>query len=471
MSTVLLERMQAAERQLEATDAGRAQFRVRLIKLFCMAVLGVCFWYSVPYYLPLKVDPNPAIAAANEAAAYEGNFSRQVSMPVIALVSAFLLWRLPRRGRMTTRFLWVVLAYCAWVFTSYLWSIDPAVTGKRLIVFAIDAGIAYALARTFSMAEMAVLGFSTFSVVALLSFYVDTVQEQIFRPFDADYRFTGVMTANYQAMNLLVAMMCGLTILRRRPQWAKWILPVLGWELGLLYLTRARLSAVLCVVLLAILSTRMLRERLKPQMQALALLGLLAVAAPALIYVAGSKGSGAAQDAFMMGRKDTENTSSLSNRAPLWAELWESVMTRPLQGFGYAGFWAPERVEQVSYDQGWMVPNAHDTYLDQTLSLGLVGAFLYTAMLWGGCVLAWRRNSREQSAESLLPAILLTWLSLTSVAESVPLDPYLPSLLAYTCLIKMAMAEGSERETDAGPEARYLVGGGLPTAAASKMRA
>ena len=95
-----------------------------------------------------------------------------------------------------------------------------------------------------------------------------------------------------------------------------------------------------------------------------------------------------------------------------------------------------------------MVPHAHDTYLDQTLSRGVSGMLLYVGSLCGGAVIAWRRFRRRPSEQSLLPAILLTWLALTGVAESTPLDPYLPTILAYSCLVKVCLIEGSEEETD-----------------------
>jgi len=90
------------------------------------------------------------------------------------------------------------------------------------------------------------------------------------------------------------------------------------------------------------------------------------------------------------------------------------------------------------------VPHAHNTYLDQALSLGIFGAALYAAMVWSAVVMAWRRYRVDKSADSLFAAVLLTWLALEGLAESVPLDPYLPTLLAYACIAKMCMTETSE---------------------------
>ncbi len=470
MRAQIAERLAYAERTRINYEFERQSYRVRVIKILCGVLLGVCFWYSVPYYLPLKIDPNPKKAAANEAAAYEGNFSRQVAMPIIALAAAFLIWRLPKRGRFGSRLMPIAIMYLGWAILSAGWSGDPSITRKRLIVFCINCFFAMAVARVLSGDEMALFGFAQTGIVALISVYVEVLQEKKFAPFDPDYRFNGVMTANYQAMNLVMCMICGMTLLQKRPHWLRWIAPVMGVGLILLYLTRSRLGSILGLLLLAILAVRYGRQHLKPQARTLALVVGLTVVVPAVIFAIGRNGGeGAAQSAFMMGRKDTENTSNLSNRAPLWAELMESVRVHPLVGYGYEAFWTPARVERISADQGWMVPHAHDTYLDQTLSLGVVGMLLYIGLLGGGAVMAWRRFLRKPSEQSLLPPILLTWVALTGIAESVPVDPYLPTLLAYTCLVKMCLVEGSEDETDSHFGDEIVHGLPSPTARPSEL--
>jgi exopolysaccharide production protein ExoQ len=264
-------------------------------------------------------------------------------------------------------------------------------------------------------------------------------------------------------MNLVVCILCGLTLLRhaRKPLAGAMRLaaPAVGGALLLLYLTRSRLSAALCVALAAFMLMRHARERMTPAGRAIAVMAILVVLVPTAIYFVGQSGGGAAQSVFMMGRQDTENTSSLSNRAPLWAELLQDVEARPMLGFGYGAFWTPERLRQVSFDQGWIVPHAHNTYLDQALALGAVGMLLYMAALWTGCAIAWKRYRIEPHETTLLAAILLSWLALSGLAESVPLDPYLPTMLAYACLVKMGLAQGSEAESDAGLEPGQIIGG------------
>ncbi len=160
---------------------------------------------------------------------------------------------------------------------------------------------------------------------------------------------------------------------------------------------------------------------------------MLVLASGVAVAIARS-GTAAVTRVLMMGRTDTENTASLSNRAPLWSELLDNVEQHPVLGFGFEAFWSAERVQKISVDQGWIVPHAHNTYLDQTLSLGLVGAFLYTCTVVSGCVVAWRRYGAHSDESSLLPALLLSWLVLLSLSESIPIAPNLPTLIAYTCL-------------------------------------
>ena len=447
MSTSMLHFAAArAEEQRAFVASERSAYFVRLCKIICAILLGVCFWYSVPYYLPLKLDPDPMKAAANEAAAYEGNISRQLAMPAILAVSAYVLWRLPKRGRFTraSKLAYGALGYVAWAIASVAWSLDPAITRKRLVVFLINIFFIFVLARVASMLELALLGFVCTGTVALISLVIDISVQHTFAPFDPDYRFMGVMTANFQAMNLLVCLLCGLTLAQSRPRWLLWMAPLLALFSGLLFITRARVGTFICLGMMVFILWRMGKQHMEPTRRALAVCLALMFVVPGAVFALGKSGGGALTDVFMMGRKDTQNTASLSNRAPLWDELMDSVEQHPVLGAGFEAFWSPERVQKVSFDQGWMVPHAHNTYLDQTLSLGVVGSALYTFTLIGGCVVGWKRYKCQPSERSLLPPLLLTWLALLSLTESAPISPYLPTLIAYACIVKLAMEPGSD---------------------------
>ena len=44
---------------------------------------------------------------------------------------------------------------------------------------------------------------------------------------------------------------------------------------------------------------------------------------------------------------------------------------------------------------------------------------------------------------------MITWLALTGLAESTPLDPYLPTMLAYACVVKMIFVAPEPAEASA----------------------
>ncbi len=430
-------------------ETGREVHRRQRLKILLIFLICVATWYSVPYTYPLQVNSNALLATANEADAFQGSLSREVAVPVLLLLSLWGLWRLKPCSEVdrNSKLLLFALAYLAWVILSLMWSVEPDLTGKRLLVFAIDVTFVYALARLASAIELAVLGLVCSCAVVSIALFADVVALRAFAPFDPDYRFMGVMMANFQAMNLYVGLVCGLTLLQWKPRWLRWLGPIVTCLCALLFLTRARVGTLLAIVVLLFVAHRMASQYLAPLNRAFAMVLLCAVGMPSMIFAANRSGAATLTSVFMMGRQDTENTASLSNRAPLWGELWLNEEEHPVLGAGFDAFWTPTRVSTVSLDQGWVVPNAHNTYLDQTLSLGFVGAFLYASTLWGACAVAWKRYRQDASAERFFAAALLFWVAALSLTESLPVTPFLPTLIAYACVVKMCMIEPPEAKS------------------------
>lgn len=457
-----IERMQVAAQQRDATRFAAASARFRQSKCWLALLLGFLFWFSVPYSLPRHLPSIEAGAQVTDnAEQFEGAISRQIAVPILGLCACFMLWRYPIRGVLGGRLFIVVCLYVAWVVSSVIWSEDPQLSAKRLVVFALDCLFTYALARTLSTMEMALGAFVAMLVTALASLFADVFLLHIFQPGNSDYRLTGVMTPNHNAMNLVSCALCGVALMLRRPRWLPWLSAALTITLALLWITRARIGTILCFLLLAIALNKVLRDRARPHVRTAVVLLMLLLTAPMLLFLFGSDVGGAAQSAFMMGRNDTENTSNLSNRLPLWQELMDSVEQHPILGFGYGAFWTEERAARISKDQGWAVPHAHNGYLDQTIVLGIIGGSLYLVIMVSALVVAWRRYRRIPSSGNLLNAMLLTWLVLLNTSESAPLDPHMPTILVYAAVLRMCLREGSVDTADPVPD-RHIVEGLAP---------
>jgi exopolysaccharide production protein ExoQ len=70
-----------------------------------------------------------------------------------------------------------------------------------------------------------------------------------------------------------------------------------------------------------------------------------------------------------------DKDSSVSGRIPLWGTLIDIAAQRPLLGYGYGGFWLTQNsvVEYIWYATGWLAPQAHNSYIDSVLELGVPG--------------------------------------------------------------------------------------------------
>lgn len=456
-----------------ATAPLRSAADLRRRRIWALFLL-VGFWMARPYYFPWTAEQERS--ADTRAMENEGNWQRQVSMPVLGLLAAYMLYSTRQRysraervlrgerglaeqekpRRFSGRLAMVTAAYCTMCWLSVAWSGDPALTLKRLVVFSLDILLVIALAKVFSAIELAELGFYLCGTVAVVAFVCDAFITRSFAPFDPDYRFIGVMSSNSQGQNLTACIFCGLAVMLRFPRYTKWFAPFIGAMMVLLYLTRSRTATFTCLLLSLFFIKKKMDASFRPQ--TLLIVTLLGIGTVGPMLIVSGQNSNLALNTFMLGREDTQNTASLSNRAPLWAELSDYIARRPLLGYGYNSFWTVETVALISAHQGWGVPNGHNTFIDQVLSVGFVGFALYATVFVGSLIRAWGRYRRSRSPEALLGAVLLSWLFLTSLLEAVPLDPFLPTFLAYVFLAKGLMPEGTDVD-----------GGGFLTPAAGQL--
>jgi O-antigen ligase len=92
-------------------------------------------------------------------------------------------------------------------------------------------------------------------------------------------------------------------------------------------------------------------------------------------------------------------------------------------GFGYDSFWTADRIEDISREEQWGVNQAHSAYIDELLSLGIPGLFLFVAMLWGGLFVAVVRYYATGSDALLAATGVLAFATLDALTESIVLEP------------------------------------------------
>ena len=81
----------------------------------------------------------------------------------------------------------------------------------------------------------------------------------------------------------------------------------------------------------------------------------------------------------MLGRAE-ETGSSLTGRLPLWEDLSVYLSQNPIKGYGFGAFWTPKHIYEIAVSQQWVISEAHSSYLDTALQLGIIGMVLFAAI-------------------------------------------------------------------------------------------
>jgi O-antigen ligase len=112
-------------------------------------------------------------------------------------------------------------------------------------------------------------------------------------------------------------------------------------------------------------------------------------------------------------------SSDLTGRTELWRSIATMIFDRPIWGFGFSGFWdgASSEVSVVENNIGWSPSYSHNGYLEITLSLGLVGLFLFLWILHTGVRRALLQAENARSATDLWPLAFLVFFMIHNVAE------------------------------------------------------
>jgi exopolysaccharide production protein ExoQ len=91
---------------------------------------------------------------------------------------------------------------------------------------------------------------------------------------------------------------------------------------------------------------------------------------------------------------------TLTGRTDIWAALLRQSAKHPLTGYGYAVFWTLEShpAQWIRKETGWLVPTAHNGWLDILAQLGWIGVGLCALVLGGSLLVACSASARCRTA-------------------------------------------------------------------------
>ena len=117
----------------------------------------------------------------------------------------------------------------------------------------------------------------------------------------------------------------------------------------------------------------------------------------------------------MLGR-----SSDASGRFYIWGEVLDLVWEKPLEGWGWIGYWIPgvEPFEGLIVINGVPMYQAHNAYLDTWLQLGLIGLVLLVWLLIQGFTRLWAVAVRHTNPLYLFPLFAFLVIAAQSLTES-----------------------------------------------------
>lgn len=130
--------------------------------------------------------------------------------------------------------------------------------------------------------------------------------------------------------------------------------------------------------------------------------------------------------------------SEFEYRYTIWRRILDVVNIRPIEGFGWLGYWRPELPPYIALGIGIRRgenPSAYNAYLDAMLQVGVVGLLLLLLLLGLALTRSWLLAVNKRSVIYVWPALMLIALTVTSAAESMILVEF-GWLVLVICAVK-----------------------------------
>lgn len=334
-------------------------------------------------------------------------------LPVYAIVAGLLM----------LRFKTVIRAWPAWValgcvvalaFASKYWSLDPATTSRRVIAMTISGSFAMYLGSTFHGPHLPRLLTRCVLILALMSLFMILAAPSIGIHQDVNAgMWRGVW---YEKNQMGMVMAAGGTA-------------AAAWAVSE---DRLRLTPLLAILLCVLL---VLATRSKTSLLCIILgVGMVGVlwtlkrGGPALAVASVWMGVvGAAAGWWLWTYESAEilaalgKDPSLTGRTGIWDALFVTIAERPWTGYGYNAFWGIDSAPAtwVRYQTGWLVPSAHNGWIDLLVQLGWPGAVLVGTIMTSSYVLTLARLPTAGLREGFWGIAYLSVYILLSFSESV----------------------------------------------------
>ncbi|MBA4795728.1 MAG: O-antigen ligase family protein [Phenylobacterium sp.] len=396
--------------------------RLTLIRLLeGLITLGLILMMSNALIGPV-LDPDQTGGESNA-------ILRLMWLPVYAAAGALAALRAPRMLRFWAPGLMLGLLV-AWAFASVTWSIDPSVSQRRAVAVAATTLFGLYLAARYGGRGFTELLATAFLLLALGSYAVCLAMPSLGVHSDVN---AGAWRGLWYEKNQMGATMVYATLtfaaaaaLSPRRRWL-WCFGAL-LSVGLIVMTASKTSLLAVALGLGVGAGLAAMGRGPAAAVVLVWLGVTAAA------LLGGLWWLAPEALFEAMGKDP----SLTGRTDIWSAVLRAADERPWLGYGFAAFWTDDSApaKWIRNQLDWVVPTAHNGWLDLLIQLGAVGVVLFAVALLAALPPALFRSRRL--AEANWSAMMLAVFILQIFSESFILaHNSLPWVLAVAAVARL----------------------------------
>lgn len=342
--------------------------------IFLAAVVAVTFFSEQDIKFSMTAN-FVADIEDQESWAEGGNALRRIVFlggAAIGMLSLLLVRGKTFRMNLPTTF---IAIYLLWAGASAAWSIDTSTTVRRFTLVICSAIGCWGFCKLIDVKD------AVFAAVLVpLTYLAIGVAAELalntFHPHHGSYRFAGCMHPNIQAANLAMGCIASYTMTKVKPKFKLVFYGIFCFLFLFLILTKCRsatagVPVALVVIWLASQSVRNI------------VLGLATtfwiVSFTCLVCIVSNFNPVAENSEVLLLGRGEETGTSLTGRLPLWQDLAGYISDRPIKGYGFKAFWNSRNITDVAIGQEWVISEAHSSYIDTTLQLGIVGGLLLMA--------------------------------------------------------------------------------------------
>jgi exopolysaccharide production protein ExoQ len=344
-----------------------------------------------------------------KASADDLPFIKLIYYPVYVAIILLIMGRPWTMANAVMRSFLLLLPVLLALASTY-WSIDPADTFRRSIALLMTTLFAIYLASRLDWGDLIELLATCFAILAVMSFLLAVlapskgIMQETFPGAWAGLWYE----KNDLGMNMAKSAHLSLCAMIFRPR-RRWLWgSILALAIVLVLLSTSKTSLLALVLGLGgVLGLYLFRKG--------PIIGIPLVYFAVVFGVALTLGIEYAPK-FMFGLIGKD--PGLTGRTDIWAALATQIKDHPWLGHGYAVFWLDETGPAfwVRQRTQWLVPTAHNGWLETWLSIGLVGVLMFALTYISAIIAALRGLLRDKAAYWALISTLV--FLLFSISES-----------------------------------------------------